>query len=247
MFINAKEIQQQMIRITRRIGKRRLCHGLKDLLDGKEVDFVALQAVEAPCIENVPKEPIPASQVAAETPREAAGSAAHNAPAPGVGGLTQSAPAGSEAEGAEAPPQKKLRVEPPLQQEDFKKDTGIVKKVLLSAMLSTQDPYKLSKNVNSFNGNADAIEAAIRLAFRFMVSAGLAVWSPAEGKGVSIRSPPPENAEDVYKELQERLSLSAKVLRKLQESMGVKTEANEFNFEEFKRVSALLGDSLQTA
>ena len=230
-----------------RIGIRRLCRGLKDLLAGNEVDFAALQAIEAPCIENVPQDPIPASQVAAETPGDAAGSAAHNAPAHGMGGLTQSAPAGGEAQGAEAPPQKKLRVEPPLQQEDFKTNAGIVKKVLLSAMQSTQDPYKLTKNVNSFTGNVDAVEAAIRLVFRFMVSAGLAVWYPAEGKGVSMRSPPSENAEDVYKELQERLGLSAKVRRKLQEAMGAKTEAEDFNFEEFKRVSALLGDSLQTA
>ena len=121
----------------RRIGIRRLCHGLKKLLAGNEVDFAALQTMEAPCIENVPKEPIPASQVAAETPREAAGPAAHNAPAHGAGGLTQAAPASGEAEGAEAPPQKKLRGEPPLQQEDFEKNAGIVKKVLLSAMQST--------------------------------------------------------------------------------------------------------------
>ena len=80
-----------------------------------------------------------------------------------------------------------------------------------------------------------------------MVSAGLAAWNPAEGKSVSTRSPPPEKAEDVYKEIQERLGLSAKVLGKLKESMGVKTQAEEFNFEEFMRVSALLGDSLHTA
>jgi len=221
---------------------------VKDLLEGKAVDFSSLQSMEAPHTDNVPLEPIPASQVVPATPPEATGAAAPGEHAQGVAGLTQAAPGADEADGSGPRPLKKLRMEPPLQAEEFKTDAGLKKKMLLSVLQSSQDPYNLSKNATSFKGNADTIEAALRAVFRFLVAAGLAVWSQAKGNsGVSVRGPPQAHAEAVYNEIADKLGLQVRAKSKLQESLGAKATEGDFNVEEFKRVSALLGDSLKEA
>ena len=245
---NTTETENTAFKKTCRIGIRRLCRGVKDLLEGKAVDFSSLQSIEAPHADNVPLEPIPASQVVPATPPEATGAAAPGEQAQGVAGLTQAAPGADEAEGSGSRPLKKLRMEPPLQAEEFKTDAGLKKKMLLSVLQSSQDPYNLSKNAGSFKGNVDTIEAALRVVFRFVVAAGLAVWTRARSNsGVSVRGPPPAHAEAVCDEIAQKLGLQARDKSKLQESLGAKATDDDFNVEDFKRVSALLGDSLKEA
>ncbi|CAK0799152.1 unnamed protein product [Prorocentrum cordatum] len=219
-----------------------------DLLEGKAVDFASLQSIEAPHADNVPLEPIPASQVVPATPPEATGAAVPGEQAKGVAGLTQAASGVDETEGSGSRPLKKLRMEPPLQAEEFKTDAGLKKRMLLSVLQSSQDPYTLSKNASSFRGNADTVEAALRVVFRFLAAAGLAVWSQGKSNsGVSVRGPPQVHAEAVCNEIAEKLGLQARAKSKLQESLVAKATEGDFNVDEFKRVSALLGDSLKEA
>ncbi|CAK0831366.1 unnamed protein product [Prorocentrum cordatum] len=226
----------------------RLCRGVKDLLEGKAVDFASLQSIEAPHADNVPLEPIPASQVVPATPPEATGAAVPGEQAKGVAGLTQAASGVDETEGSGSRPLKKLRMEPPLQAEEFKTDAGLKKRMLLSVLQSSQDPHTLSKNASSFRGNADTVEAALRVVFRFLAAAGLAVWSQGKSNsGVSVRGPPQVHAEAVCNEIAEKLGLQARAKSKLQESLVAKATEGDFNVDEFKRVSALLGDSLKEA
>ena len=227
----------------------KICQGLKDMLDGKPVQFDELCALEAPVVADLRDQQVPASQVGAPAPLgDAADEAsAGGPPAPAAApGLTQTLL--PPAEGGEAPPRaKRLRAEAPLATDSFEQDSALKKKILVSILGSTQNPYTAAKNKGSFSGSTPkAVEDALRLMFRFVDAAGIAVIQGA-GSAVLLRAVPPDHKEAVFEEIRSRLGLTPRVLAKIKEANDAREVASEFSNHKFMQTASLLGDEFKDA
>ena len=223
-----------------------ICQGLKDMLDGKPVNFEELRALEAPLVAEVGGQSVPASQVGAPPP--VGPPSQPGASAASASGLTQAALPGAEeaAEGAGGS-RKRMRTEAPLAEESFEEEPGLKKRILVSILSSAQNPYTAAKNKSSFTGaTPEVIESSMRLMFRFVDAAGFGTLQGG-GSAVLMHMVPAEHKDAVYKELQSRLGLTPKATNKMKDANDVRGPSSDFDLTNFMNKASLLKDNMKTA
>ena len=128
-----------------------LCSGLHALLSGESVDMKALQDKDERAQQGVPAQVCTATQVAPAKATEAQPGSGSSIPAcgPPMPALTQGA-ASNQHEDC-VPDHTRLRQDPCLTAADFEHESELNRRVLLSALKSSQRVYQASKNKESFN------------------------------------------------------------------------------------------------
>ena len=205
-----------------------LCRGIHDLLKGNVVDLAAMERLEAG--ENLSSQAaIPASQVVG--PPRVPDAAASSSRRPSA--LTQ----GEQASLEDADPDQKrrrLREEPPLSAADFGTDRDLKKRILKSALKSTQQLYSESKNSQSFktSGNPVQLNAAFRTVFQFLCQSTLA-QAGERRQHVYLLKPPQNHQEEVLVALQTTLNLSVAEYQRTRATMLNRPENDTFDMEAF--------------
>ena len=234
-----------------------LCRALKALLSGDAVDFQRLEELEAPFLGPSRSLSCPASQVAPppkpDAPADAEPGIAHRVQSVGEGGgestqVTEDANFGQD-EGLHAPiagHRKRLREEPALTSADFDTCPSLKKRILLSALKSSQVYYQASKNKDSFKsaGTPEDVDNAFRVVLRFLTEAGLGKEA-SRTCSTTLYAPPGDTLEEVLQELRSRLTLADRIVDKVRQAFQGRQQSASFDIQRFKQATALFGTLFQ--